>query len=64
MLLGNSISKLICIITGEAFHHLESPVVRVTGVDVPMPYAKSLEAACLPQLPDVCKAVKKVLKKL
>lgn len=50
------------VVESEAFHHLESPVVRVTGVDVPMPYAKSLEAACLPQVPDVCKAVKKVLK--
>ena len=34
----------------------------MTGVDVPMPYAKSLEAACLPQPDDIVKAVKKVLK--
>ena len=47
---------------GPAFHYLDSPVVRVTGVDVPMPYAKSLEMACVPQQHDVVKAVKKVLK--
>ncbi|XP_076033247.1 pyruvate dehydrogenase E1 beta subunit [Oratosquilla oratoria] len=50
------------IVESPAYHYLESPVVRVTGVDVPMPYAKSLELACLPQSHDVVKAVKKVLK--
>lgn len=51
-------------LAGPAFHYLDSPVVRVTGVDVPMPYAKSLEIACIPQPHDVVKAVKKVLKLL
>lgn len=32
------------------------------GVDVPMPYATSLEAAALPQIRDVVAAVKSVLK--
>jgi len=45
-----------------SFHYLESPVIRVTGVDVPMPYAQSLEEACLPQVKDVVAAVKKSLK--
>lgn len=31
------------------------------GVDGPMPYAKTLEAAALPQIPDVVHAVQKVL---
>lgn len=43
------------------FFHLDAPPVRVTGVDVPMPYAKSLEAVALPQPSDVMKAVKTVL---
>lgn len=50
------------IVESPAFHYLDSPVIRVTGVDVPMPYAKSLEMACVPQQHDVVKAVKKVLK--
>lgn len=32
-----------------------------TGVDVPMPYTQSLEAAALPQTKDIVAAVKKVL---
>jgi len=45
-----------------SFHYLEAPVMRVTGVDVPMPYAKSLEDACNPQPKDVVAAVKATLK--
>ncbi|XP_003490054.1 pyruvate dehydrogenase E1 component subunit beta, mitochondrial isoform X1 [Bombus impatiens] len=45
----------------EAFYHLDAPVIRVTGVDAPMPYAKSLEIACLPQTSDIVFAVNKVL---
>jgi len=49
------------IMEGEAFYHLDAPVIRVTGVDVPMPYTKSLEAAALPQNHDIVRAVKRVL---
>lgn len=45
----------------ETFFHLDAPVWRVTGVDAPMPYAKSLEAAALPTSKDVVTAVNKVL---
>ncbi|XP_068971248.1 pyruvate dehydrogenase E1 component subunit beta, mitochondrial isoform X1 [Bombus flavifrons] len=45
----------------EAFYHLDAPVIRITGVDAPMPYAKSLEIACLPQTSDIVFAVNKVL---
>jgi len=60
----SGIGSEICsrIIESPAFYYLESPVVRVTGVDVPMPYAASLEAACIPQQHDVEAAIKKVLK--
>jgi pyruvate dehydrogenase E1 component beta subunit len=40
---------------------LDAPVIRVTGVDAPMPYAKSLESAALPQPHDIVRAVKRVL---
>nr|QBH74091.1 pyruvate dehydrogenase [Orthoderella ornata] len=57
------IGSEICarIMEGEAFYHLDAPVVRVTGVDTPMPYTKSLEAAALPQPQDIVQAVKQVL---
>ncbi|XP_003701499.1 pyruvate dehydrogenase E1 beta subunit [Megachile rotundata] len=45
----------------EAFYHLDAPVMRVTGVDTPMPYAKSLEAAALPRMSDIVLAVNRVL---
>lgn len=54
-------STVFCVIPGEAFYHLDAPVVRVTGVDIPMPYTKSLEIAALPQPSDVVVATKKVL---
>ena len=43
------------------FDSLDSPVLRVTAADVPMPYAKTLEKAYLPQPEKVVDAVKKVL---
>ncbi|XP_076676728.1 pyruvate dehydrogenase E1 component subunit beta, mitochondrial-like [Andrena cerasifolii] len=45
----------------EAFYHLDAPVIRLTGVDAPVPYATSLENASVPQAPDVVYAVNKVL---
>lgn len=36
-------------------------LINLTGVDVPMPYAQSLEAAALPQTKDVVAAVKQSL---
>ena len=41
------------VIEHETFFHLDAPVWRVTGVDIPIPYAKSLEAASLQQIDDV-----------
>ncbi len=49
------------VMEGPAFHCLDAPVVRVSGVDVPMPYAKTLEYNCTPQPEVVVRAVKKVL---
>lgn len=46
---------------GEAFYHLDAPVIRITGVDTPMPYTKTLEIAALPQIKDIVDAVNKVL---
>ena len=45
----------------EAFDWLDAPVVRVTGKDVPMPYAANLEKLALPTVSDVVDAVKSVL---
>ena len=45
----------------RAFDYLDAPVKRVSGVDVPMPYAKNLEDEVQPQVKDVVAAVKRAL---
>ncbi len=48
-------------VTSGAFDYLDAPVARVTGEDVPMPYAKNLEHQVLPGIEKVVAAVKSVL---
>jgi pyruvate dehydrogenase E1 component beta subunit len=43
-----------------AFDHLDAPIVRVTGADVPMPYNKHLERAAKPNPEKVIAAVRQV----
>ncbi|XP_070559826.1 pyruvate dehydrogenase E1 component subunit beta, mitochondrial-like [Ptychodera flava] len=49
------------VLESEAFDHLDAPAVRVTGADVPMPYAATLEQAALPQTHNIVTTVKKLL---
>jgi pyruvate dehydrogenase E1 component beta subunit len=44
-----------------AFDYLDAPVIRVTGKDVPMPYAANLEKLALPNVGEVVAAVKAVM---
>jgi pyruvate dehydrogenase E1 component beta subunit len=44
----------------HAFDYLDAPVLRVTGKDVPMPYAANLEKLALPSLSEIIEAVKAV----
>ncbi len=44
----------------QAFDYLDAPVARVTGKDVPMPYAANLEKLALPTVADVVAAAKAV----
>jgi pyruvate dehydrogenase E1 component beta subunit len=48
-------------VSNKAFDYLDAPVVRVTGEDVPMPYAKTLEHLVLPNVEKVVNAVKSVV---
>ena len=43
-----------------AFDYLDAPVIRVTGKDVPMPYAANLEKLALPNVDEVIAAVNAV----
>jgi pyruvate dehydrogenase E1 component beta subunit len=44
----------------EAFDYLDAPVERVTGKDVPLPYAANLEKLALPQVQDIIDGAIKV----
>jgi pyruvate dehydrogenase E1 component beta subunit len=47
-------------ITEQAFDYLDAPVKRVSGADVPMPYAKNLEDLAIPDVQRIVAAVKEV----
>jgi pyruvate dehydrogenase E1 component beta subunit len=53
-------SELMAIAMEEGFDHLDAPVLRVTNVDVPLPYAANLEKLALIKVDDVVKAAKQV----
>jgi pyruvate dehydrogenase E1 component beta subunit len=44
----------------EAFDYLDAPPIRISGKDVPMPYAANLEKMALPSVDDVVSAAKRV----
>jgi len=50
-------ANLAALIQEQAFDDLDAPIGRVTGADVPMPYAKNLEQIAFPHEPDVVDAV-------
>jgi len=45
----------------KVFDYLDGPILRVTGRDVPMPYARNLEDAAIPNVNQVVAAVHQVL---
>jgi len=47
-------------ITEQAFDYLDAPVKRISGADVPMPYAKNLEQLAIPDVAHIVAAVKEV----
>ena len=55
--IGAEISSLI---QENAFDWLDSPVLRVHGKDVPMPYAENLEKLALPQTSDIVNKAKQI----
>jgi pyruvate dehydrogenase E1 component beta subunit len=53
-------AELAARVMAEAFDYLDAPVTRVTGKDVPMPYAANLEKLALPNVDEVVAAVNAV----
>ncbi|KXG74649.1 2-oxoisovalerate dehydrogenase subunit beta [Fervidicola ferrireducens] len=46
----------------EAFDYLDAPVKRLGGLDIPIPYNPNLERHAVPQVEDIVKAVKDLLR--
>jgi pyruvate dehydrogenase E1 component beta subunit len=55
--IGSEISARVAL---EAFDYLDAPPTKVSGRDVPMPYAANLEKLALPTVEDLIEAVKAV----
>jgi pyruvate dehydrogenase E1 component beta subunit len=56
-----SVGSEICAqVAIQAFDYLDAPPAKVSGADVPMPYAANLEKLALPTAADVVAAVKQV----
>jgi len=49
------------VVESDTFDYLDSPIYRVTGADIPMPYAQHLEAGALPTTQDVVRMVNKTI---
>ncbi len=49
-------ANIAALVAEQAFDHLDAPVQRVTGADVPMPYSKRLEQSAMPHAENVISA--------
>ncbi|MFE4000580.1 alpha-ketoacid dehydrogenase subunit beta [Nocardioides sp. YIM B13467] len=59
---GSLSAEVTARIMEHAFYDLDAPVERVCTAEVPLPYAKHLEDAALPQTEDIVAAARKVLR--
>lgn len=55
---GSLAAEISAQIVENAFYDLDAPVARVCGAEVPVPYAKHLEQAALPQAGQIATAVR------
>lgn len=53
-------AEICASVVEDIFEYLDAPVERITGADVPMPYAANLERMALPQIEDIVRAAKRV----
>ncbi|NMM18382.1 MAG: alpha-ketoacid dehydrogenase subunit beta [Rhodoferax sp.] len=58
---GSLAAELMARINEQAFFDLDAPLARVCSEEVPIPYARHLEEAALPQVPKIIAAVRSLL---
>ncbi len=49
-------ANIAALVAEQAFDHLDAPIQRVTGADVPMPYSKRLEQSAIPHAENIVSA--------
>ena len=54
-------AEVVAIVAEEGLWDLDAPIRRVCGVEVPVPYAKHMEDASVPQVPGIVEAVREVV---
>jgi pyruvate/2-oxoglutarate/acetoin dehydrogenase E1 component len=58
---GGIAAEISARIMEECFYELDAPVARLCGVEVPIPYAKQLEDAAVPQVESIVAAARELL---
>jgi pyruvate dehydrogenase E1 component beta subunit len=58
---GGLSAEVAAILAEEAVWDLDAPIERVCSVEVPIPYARHMEQAALPQVPRIVAAAKKLM---
>ncbi len=59
---GSLAAEVAATIAEQAFFDLDAPVARICSAEVPIPYAKHLEDAALPQVPAIVEAARRAVK--
>lgn len=54
-------AEIISLAVEECFDDLDAPPERITGAELPTPYAPNLEALCLPQVENILGVARRVL---
>ncbi len=60
---GSLAAEVMARLVEECFYDLDAPPARVCSEEVPIPYARHMEEAALPQVPKIVSAVKQVIGK-
>ncbi|MEU3253348.1 transketolase C-terminal domain-containing protein [Streptomyces sp. NPDC006997] len=58
---GSLSAEISARVTEHDFYDLDAPVERVCSAEVPIPYARRLEEAALPQVADIVAAARRAV---
>ena len=57
---GSYAGEIAAIVAEEGFDYLDAPVIRICGLDTPIPFTPVLEDYFIPNAEDIVKTVKKI----